>query len=159
MGKVTSYSIVQGTGDSSISVMSQKAVTEAVKKVSEDKSTINELAQKFPFNKPSSSSLENKYISQNGDINVGNNEWGVAKYDISKYNGISVVESAARGIAYLYAIYKNGVVVEVGKQLSNDNYTASVDCSQRVTRCMFRAETIPLLSLYGKEFTKILILT
>ena len=130
MGKVTSYSIVQGTGDSSISVMSQKAVTEAVKKVSEDKSTINELAQKFPFNKPSSSSLENKYISQNGDINVGNNEWGVAKYDISKYNGISVVESAARGIAYLYAIYKNGVVVEVGKQLSNDNYTASVDCSK-----------------------------
>lgn len=145
---VSSLPIAQEAGDSATKVMSQKAVTELVKKATDDKSAINEIARKFPFNSPSSLRLENKYISQSGELKEGSSEWGVEKYDISTYNSDAFVESAARNIAYLYAIYKNGSVVEVGKQLSSEYFTELIDCSKGDTLYVQSKDNTPITPVW-----------
>ena len=148
MGKVSGLSVAQEAGDSATEIMSQKAVTEFVKKATDYKSAINEIARKFPFNSPSSLRLENKYISQSGELKEGNSEWGVEKYDISTYNSDAFVESAARNIAYLYAIYKNGAVVEVGKQLSSGYFTELIDCSKGDTLYVQSKDNTPITPVW-----------
>ena len=110
--------IVQDMGGAKNKAMSQATVTKL-------------LTQKMPFFKPSSSgNQKSKYIKQDGSISPTAAGWGVASYDISTYNGRAVVESSAKSIAYLYAIYKEGEVIEVGKQLTDSYYAEVVDCSK-----------------------------
>ena len=110
--------IVQEMGGAKNKAMSQATVTKL-------------LTQKMPFFKPSASgNQKSKYIKQDGSISPTAAGWGVASYDISTYNGRAVVESSAKSIAYLYAIYKEGEVIEVGKQLTDSYYAALVDCSK-----------------------------
>ena len=110
--------IVQEMGDDMNKVMSQAVVTRL-------------LTQKMPFFKPSASeNQKGMFIDADGSIRPAPSGFGVASYDIYAYDGIAFVESSAKTFAYLYAIYRDGEVIEVGEQLSGNYYSAVVDCSK-----------------------------